>query len=338
MTERPSRSHSGCLWAIIIFQGFLLALGIVGVLGAMAIHASSAKWKTDLSAMGEDEYPQLDEVWSCGQGDTKVVRIPLKGTIMLGEDDGVFSSAVGTADLALAAIRRATHDREVKGIILDVDSGGGGITASEILYNALQEFRSSDENRVVVSLFGDVAASGAYYVSAASDTIIAHPTTLTGSIGVLMQTINVKELAQKIGVRDVTIKSGKNKDLLNPFEDLNPEQTQMLQEVIDELHSRFVSIVAEGRELDEAKVRAFADGRVFSATKAMDLGLVDEIGHWEDAVDCAAELLDVDSVKVYRYQQPFTLADLFRAQGPVQEIAAILRPWIGTRLMYLWQL
>lgn len=338
MTERKTRSHSGCLWAVIIFQGFLLLLGVVGAIGALAIHSAAGKWKTDLSAMGEDDFPSLEEVWSCGQGDTKVVRVPIKGTIMLGDGDGVFSSAAGTADLALAAIRRATNDSEVKGLILDVDSGGGGITASEIIYNALEEFRAADEDRVVVALFGDVAASGAYYVAAASDCIVAHPTTMTGSIGVLLQTWNIKELAGKIGVRDVTIKSGKNKDLLNPFEDLNPEQTKMLQDVIDELHSRFVGIVASGRELPEEQVRALADGRVFSATQAVELGLVDEIGHWQDAVDRTAELLDVDEVKVYRYEQPFHISDLFRAQGPVQEVAALLRPWIGTRLMYLWQL
>ena len=140
-----------------------------------------------------------------------------------------------SASAALRAIKRATHDPDVEGILLEVDSGGGGITASDILYESLQEFRDADTDRVVVAIFGDVAASGAYYISLAADHIIAHPTTITGSIGVLMQSINARQLGEKIGVHDVTIKSGKNKDILNPLQDLTEEQRALLQGIVDDL-------------------------------------------------------------------------------------------------------
>jgi protease-4 len=221
---------------------------------------------------------------------------------------------------------------------MDIDSGGGGITASDILYKALLDFRAAQEGRVVVAVFNDVAASGAYYIALAADHIIAHPTTITGSIGVLMQSMNVKDLAQKIGIRDVTIKSGDNKDLLNPFNEMSPEQRDMLQGLVDEFHSRFVRLVAEGRDLPEAQVRELADGRIYSANDAEELGLVDQIGYWSDAVAKTTELLDVEQVRVLRYEKEISFSSLFRGMEQENPMSKILQSLSRTRLMYLWEM
>jgi len=311
--QTARKSRVGCLWAVILFQALAL-LALLAIGGLAFLLRSSLPRPGAVGGAGVDENPDFTEVWSCGAGPVKVVRIPLTGMILMEEEGGLFSRGSGSAVMALRSIRRATHDARVRAIILEVDSGGGGITASDVLYHALEEFRRSADGRRIVSIFGDVAASGAYYVAAASDYIVARPTSVTGSIGVLLHSLNIRELSQKIGVRSVTIKSGANKDLLNPFEDLTEEQKRLLQALVDEFYDRFVALVADGRALDTGRVRALADGRVFTASQALELGLVDEIGYWEHAVARTAELLAVRDVKVYRYEPEFSLASLIRSR------------------------
>ena len=286
--------------------------------------------------VGEDESPNMVETWSLGQGDVKVVRIPISGMIMLGES----SWYAGNANTALRSIRRATHDPEVQGLILEINSGGGGITDSDIIYKALLDFKSASPGRVVVSIMGDVAASGAYYIALASDHIMAHPTSLTGSIGVIMQSYNFRELAAKLGVQDVTIKSGANKDLLNPFQEVKPEQRELLQKVISAMHDRFVTLVAENRKLPKEIVAPLADGRVFIADEAVKNRLIDSIGYNEDALVKCAELLETDAVKVFRYDEQVTLMDLFSSKpgiGMRFDLKRFMQESAnGAKLMFSW--
>jgi protease-4 len=334
-TPKKRKNH-GCMWAVIIVA--ILAGAAVLLFGAGLSLMSNSINVSGLSraTYGSDEFPEFKERWSYGHGETKVVMIPLRGVIFLDEDDGFFGSDPGAASTALKSIHRATADQKVKAIILDIDSGGGGITASDVLLKALLDFRKSQPDRRVVSVFGDVAASGAYYVALGSDRIVARPTALTGSIGVLMQTINIKELSEKIGVRDVTIKSGRNKDILNPFSDLSEEQRAMLQGIIDKLHERFMKLVAEHRSMPIEKVREIADGRVFLADEAVQLGLIDEVGYWEDSVAATAGLLGVEDIKVYRYERGFTLSGIFSSASLVNP-GAWLRRLPTTRFLYAWQ-
>jgi protease-4 len=288
--------------------------------------------------MGEDEAPFMTETWSSGASDgVKVVRIPVEGIIMLGEGSRWMS---GNANTVLRSIRRATHDEEVKGLILEINSGGGGITDSDVIYRALLRFKEAGEGRVIVSIFGDTAASGAYYIALASDHILAHPTTLTGSIGVILQSYNFKELAQKLGISDVTITSGANKDMLNPFKDVSPEQREMLQNVISAMHERFVSLVAKHRNLPQDTVAPLADGRVFVAEEALKHKLIDGLGYAEDAQEKMAELLEAkDGVKVFRYGEHVTLMDLLSRPGFgfQSELTRLLRNENdGPKLMYRW--
>lgn len=217
------------------------------------------------------------------EGTRTVLMVKLSGMISEEDDDSGWIVDPASSQAALRRIQAAKENPDIDGILLCMNSGGGGITASDILWKSLKDFKAADTNRMVVVLMGSVAASGAYYIATAADAIVANPTTLTGSIGVILNSFNVQELADKIGLKSVTIKSGGNKDILSPFSELTPEQRKMLQDMIDAMHSRFVSIVAEGRGLEEAHVRAIADGRILLAKEALDNRLIDKIGYLDDA-------------------------------------------------------
>ena len=332
----------GCMMLVGLFVGLGLLVAAL-LAGGLGLVSWPHGWQTSglfhrsghESDAGEDEAPYMVETWSSGGGDVKVVRIPITGLIMLG-DEAWYS---GSANTALRSIRRATHDPEVEGLILDINSGGGGITDSDIIYKAVLDFKAAQTNRVVVSIMGDVAASGAYYIALASDRILAHPTTLTGSIGVIMQSYNFKELAAKLGVQDVTIKSGANKDMLNPFQDVKPEQKEMLQKVINAMYDRFVTLVVENRKLPRETVLPLADGRVFVADEAVRLKLIDGLGYGEDAQAKIAELLNTDEVKVFRYDEQVTLMDLFARPGIGLNLNLsrfMKENMKGPRLMFNW--
>ena len=333
------KSKSGCLWAVIILIVLIAVLSFIGVISVFAIKSSfSSSVSVRSGKVGVDEYPILREIWSSGHGDTKVVTIPLTGMIMLQSDNsGLFQSET-SAQRALRSIKRATYDKNVRAIILQINSGGGGITASDIIYKALLDFKKSSPDRKVVSIFGDVSASGAYYIALASDHIIAHPTTITGSIGVLIKTMNILELSNKIGIKDVTIKSGKNKDMLNPMGELNEEQRLMVQKLVDGMHFRFVKLVAEGRNLTIPVVKELADGRIYSADEALELKLIDQIGYWDDTVLKTEQLLDVKNIKIYRYEQDFTFSSLFKAMQGWNPVQSMVKEATQPKLLYQWSL
>lgn len=191
-----------------------------------------------------------------------------------------------------------TQKKDVKAIILRINSPGGGVGPSQEIYREV--LRAKEEKKIIASL-ESVAASGGYYVACASDLIVANPGTITGSIGVVMEFSNVEDLLKKIGLRSYVIKSGKHKDIGSPVRKMTPEEKEILQGVIDSVHNQFVRAVAEGRNIEEEKVREIADGRIFSGEQAKELGLVDRLGSLQDAIEIAAEMIGIEGKPVVIY-------------------------------------
>ncbi len=313
---RPRRV--GCLLAAGVVSGLLLlSLVLFGAvlnrIGGTVHSFLASEDPAQRGDFGVDEFPRMQELWSAGQGDRKAVRIPLQGGIFLGGGGGLHGGS--GAEFALRAIRRATLDPDVTAILLEVDSGGGGMTASDILYDALQGFRRAGTNRIVVAHMGDVAASGAYYVSLAADCIVAHPTTITGSIGVILSSLNISELARRLGIEDDSVTSADGKQSLSPLIEKSPEQRAVLQGLVDSLHRRFVDLVAERRNLDRPHVERLADGRIVLADEALRLGLIDRVGYLADAQSEVARLLGVETVRFVRYSQRTPWTELLRSPG-----------------------
>jgi protease-4 len=184
-------------------------------------------------------------------------------------------------------IREYVKDSSIKAIILRVNSPGGAVAPSQEIY---EEVKKAVEKKPVVVSMGAVAASGGYYISAPATKILANPGTLTGSIGVIMEIPNLSGLMEKIGVKAEVIKSGKHKDIASAFRGIGKEEREILQGVMDNVHEQFMKAVSEGREMEMEDVRNIADGRVFSGQQALEVGLVDELGNLEDAIDTAAGL------------------------------------------------
>ncbi len=195
-------------------------------------------------------------------------------------------------------IRMFREDEAIKAIILRIDSPGGGIGPSQEIYRELMKTR--DQKQVIASM-GSVAASGGYYIAAAAQGIVANPGTITGSIGVIMEYANLMELAQKIGISPVVIKSGEFKDMGSPLREIKENEKALFQELVDELHAQFVSDAARARDMKEETMANLADGRVYTGQKALKLKLVDRLGNLDDAVQWAGELAGIDGELVPVY-------------------------------------
>jgi len=336
--EQPRKCSHVAFWVVLALLAVLLLFSVLlnfGLFISLAFTQTAQPAFTQRN--GEDEVPKLIERWSCGHGRIKAARIALEGAIFRERGDGFFPARYDKVESILRQIRKAQADDAVHAIILEVDSPGGAITPSDEIYRALLQFKKSNGHRKVVVFVRDLAASGGYYVAMAGDRLVAEPTAVVGSIGVIMSTLNWKTLSEKIGLTDVTIKSGANKDLLNPFHDVPPEQRALLQALIDNMYGHFVNIVAYGRKLDPSVVKPLADGRIFTAVNARELKLVDEIGYWEQAVAAAQKLTNERALRVVRYEEPpqFGLFNLFaEARAPrLVNPTALEQP----RLMYLWK-
>ncbi len=196
-----------------------------------------------------------------------------------------------TSEHVVEELNDYADDSSIKAIVLRIDSPGGGVVVSQEIYNAVKNARK--EGKKVVASMGTVAASGGYYVAAAADKIVANPGTLTGSIGVKMEFANIEKLLEKIGVRGVVVKAGEYKDVGSPFRDMSEPEKKILQDVIDDVHSQFIKAVAEGRHMQEADVRAIADGRIFTGRQALELKLVDRLGDLADSIKVAGDLVGI---------------------------------------------
>ncbi len=288
---------------------------------------------------------------------------PLVETVLSGEEgpkillldiDGAISDSVPSRGLLglpgenmVARIReeldKARLDDEVRGILLRVNSPGGTATASDIIYGELRRFKRERGIPVVAQLMG-VAASGGYYVAMAADRVVAQPTTVTGSIGVIFVGVNFSGLMEKLGLEDQTLTAGSFKDAGSFLRPMRPEERRQLQSVLDDMHARFKSVVEEGRsELESSQVASLADGRIYSAPQALELGLVDVLGGLDDAVAEVERLGGLSKSRVVSYQRSRRWVRNYYAQAPAvpSEVRIRLGGPLGELLQgpgffYLW--
>jgi len=214
-------------------------------------------------------------------------RFSFGDKIAIVEIRGVIAQSSGVID----EIHQYLEDDAVKAIILRIDSPGGGVGPSQEIHREILKVKGKKK---IVTSMGSVAASGGYYIASASDLIVANPGTITGSIGVIMEFTNIEELFRKIGIKGVVLKSGEHKDIGSPFREMTPEEKRIIQEVIDNVHQQFIKAVADGRKLDRSKVTQIADGRILTGEQAKELGLVDQIGNLDDAIDATAKLVGIE--------------------------------------------
>lgn len=339
MAENNSNGFAkGCLITSLIVMSIMLGISFLLNLGLIAaLVAKDGISSSKSNDKAEDEFPQFEETWSYGKGDVKVARISVEGIISREKESGLFSQQPDMTEMTIRQIKAAQNDDKVAGILLEMDSPGGTVTSSDEIYAALKKFKESRQDRKIVTFVRDLAASGGYYVSMASDKIVAEPTSIIGSIGVIMQSININGLTQKIGVEDVTIKSGSNKDLLNPFRPVNTQQVEILQVLIDDAYKKFFNIVKDGRKMDEAKLKLIADGRVFASDTALEKGLIDKIGYVDDALKQVTELIGSPETKFIRYKTHEGLFEsLLKARSPMPDLKSICQPQ-PAKMMYIWK-
>ncbi|MEM6911239.1 MAG: signal peptide peptidase SppA [Verrucomicrobiota bacterium] len=291
-----SSRRKGCVTALIVIGALFVLLIIASLIGGALVGDS----------VSQEKYQEITLLEGSGG---KIARIDV---------EGVISSEVDRAGQSMVSrfkeqVTQALSDKEVKAIVLHVNSPGGGVTASDTMYQAVAEAR---QKKPVVVYMNSVAASGGYYIACAANQIVANETTITGSIGVIIQTFGFQGLLNSIGLELRTFKSGQNKDLLNGARDLTEEEKAIVQNLVNESYDKFVSIVAEGRGIEPATLReGIADGRIFSGRQAFQNKLVDQLGYVETAYQVARELGKAPEAEVIRYQESFGLGALLSLLG-----------------------
>jgi protease-4 len=285
----------------------------------------------------------LVETVVAGSGDAKILMVEFDG--ILSESSQVADFFGSLEESAVARLREeldlARKDPTVKALVLRINSPGGTVTASDLLHQEIMRFKRERRVPVVAQLMG-IAASGGYYVAVAADEIVAQPTTVTGSIGVILSGVNLSGLMEKIGVQDQTITSGAFKDAGSMTRPMRPEEQAQLESVIDDFHARFVEVVAAGREnLSAEEVGVLADGRIFSAPQALEAGLIDAIGGVDETFEKARMRAGVGSASVVSYHRPREYAGNVYTRAPAPRDALVdLWPDAlvleGPAFLYLW--
>lgn len=277
----------------------------------------------------------------------KLIVIPIRGMI----SDAPRKQLIGTRPSILQEIvsqlRKAENDPDVKAVLLKIDSPGGSVIASDLIYNEIMAFKQRKKVKIVAAMMG-VAASGGYYIALPADFIMAHPTTVTGSVGVLFLSPNVSGLLEKIGVDVNVSKTGKNKDMGSPFRQVTGEEQEIIQGIIDRLGAQFLDRIAEHRKLEPNKLKEISSARIYLADDALQLGMIDSIGYLDEAVIQAKKLADLPEdarVVVYRRTEypddNLYNTSLSRYEGRGPSLISLDLPGsmasLQTGFYYLWQ-
>jgi protease IV len=302
-----------CCWLVGMGVWLLLASGCVTV-------------KVSLF---EDPAP-LKEKTISGYGRDKILLMNISGVILEGPHRILgLTSGVTSPSRIKEELEKASQDDRIKAVVLKINSPGGTVSAADVILHELEAFKAKKNVPMIVCLEG-LAASGGYYVAQAGDTVIAYPTCITGSIGVIAMKFNFRGLMDKVGLDDDVVKSGRWKDFWSPFRPATTQEKEMMQRIIDDFYRSFVDVVAQGRKLSLKKTREVADGRIFTASQARDLGLVDQLGYLDDALELARSKAGLeDSAKVILYHRPGSYKPTIYSLLPDLDM-------MGPQFLYLW--
>jgi protease IV len=297
-----NKKQFGCIMA-------LMAVLLFGsVICNLALLAARGRGILAEAPLMTQRAPRFEETTvEDGRGPGKIAQVTLRGIITSSESGELGETMVDDLKIQL---HQAAMDNDVKAIVLYVDSPGGEVTASDMIYDAVCRARN---RKPVVVYMGSLAASGGYYVSCGGSYLMADDTSLTGSIGVIIETLNYESLLGKIGLQSIVFKSGQFKDMLNGARQMTPEEKAYVQDMVMQTYGKFVGIVARERKLPEDQLRTgLADGRVISGRDALNDKLIDGLGQIEDAYQKARELGNAPDAPVVRYEAQFRFGKLLR--------------------------
>jgi protease-4 len=294
----------------------------------------------DLGAAGPN---YVEKVIETADTDAKIAIIDVQGVLTSDQEESIFGSKESQVVALVEKLKRVEADPDVKAVVLRIDSPGGDVTTSDILYHELVRFKQRRKIPVVAAFMG-VAASGGYYLAGGADSIVAHPTTITGSIGVISMHVSLAGLMEKIGVKVEALKSGPRKDIGSPFRELGEDDRKILQALIDQFYARFVEVVVAGRTggLTAAALKALADGRVYTARQALETKLVDRIGYLEDAINEAMTRAQIRRANLVMYsRRPNRVKNEYSAAAATPALPGSeldqARKLLGFHCYYLWE-
>ena len=290
---------------------------------------------------------KLKETALSGEGEDKVLLLDLSGMLTTAKPSGIFDE-LSLPERIKEELTKAKKDEHVKAVVLRINTPGGTVTASDLVYHELQIFKKERQVPIIASIM-DLGTSGGYYVAMAADSILVHPTTITGSIGVIMVTMNAQGLLEKVGVEPTAIVSGPKKAMGSPFRPMSDEELAIFQHVIDYSYERFLSVVEQGRPgLSKENIRTLADGRIFTAEIARAQGLVDDIGYLDEAIELAKKEAKLDKATVITYTRGGAAHHNIYSRYDPPQIESIGFPKIDTnalfrvlsggtpQMMYMW--
>jgi protease-4 len=276
----------------------------------------------------------------------KIAVIDVDGILINRRRQGWLSEGENPVSLFEEKLDKAAADRNVKAVVVRINSPGGTVAASDVMYHSLREFRRKTGKPAVACVL-DLGCSGAYYLACGCDGIVAQPGSVVGSIGTIFQTFSVAGTMEKIGVKAVAIKSGELKDLASPLHDLRAEEREVLEGIIVQFYEQFLAVVEEGRgEIGQQELRGLADGRVFTGQEAMKEGLIDKVGYPVDGIEWAKEMAGVERARVVIYRRPRgykpnVYGSAMGGEGGVGALINVELPdWLssrGAQFLYLWQ-
>ncbi len=301
---------------------WIFLLIILVALVASAASAGGGGSTSIAAPLSKDGVSYTGTVVQEGDGDAHVAIIPIYNALVDG-DTPTDGSATGGDDIVRMLDAIAEDEDSWDAVILELDTPGGSVLASEEITDALARLKDETDLKVLAWMRGTAASAG-YYISAPTDRIVASEHTFTGSIGVILEYYVAEELADKVGVEQVVIKSGKLKDIGNPLRKATPEERALFQSIIDEAYDTFVGVVAEGRDLPEDEVRTLADGRIYTGKQAEKLGLVDTLGLRRTAYDEVAKLIDVED------GEDLDVVTYSRSYGFLESLGATAQPTLDT--------